>query len=273
MSSPTGFHVRHDLRPNLTYELLLIFRSSPSGLRTEKIEEVAHMNGYELRHRKSYGKLLSSLSELGLIQQIDKQMILSETGRVVADIVAYQPQLLTELIHFLYYTAWHQDSNNRFSWSYQTLCNMLWHTSPGSLDTNHLVNSVIQRAQDQFGLHSISFSISSVSGILNWISGLQPPCLYEKDNSRYFVPRTYCPVEVFALALNHIYQRSLTDDGNYVPVSAELRGQVCEICLLAYESFAEMLEQAESCFEALHVRRERGERFSMADFSWQTLNE
>ena len=269
---PTGFHVRHDLRPNLARELLQILQAQPRGCSDNEIRQIAAAHGYDLRQRKSYAKLLRSLKDLEVIEQESEAYRLNRHGQVIADISTYYPYLFPEFIHFLYYTSWDNNEKKRFSWSYRTVSLALWQSAPGVVDRDSLVNLVIQQAQDRFAVDSISFSISSTVGILNWLGELQPTCLHQDGKVTYFELRPYCSVELFTLALHHVWNKYRNGD-LYVSISETLRQQICQICVLAIEAFTGMLDQAEESFPALHVRRERGERFSLAGFSWETLTE
>jgi hypothetical protein len=74
------------------------------------------------------------------------------------------------------------------------------------------------------------------------------------------------------LALNHLYEQH-RGDGLSVLLTPEIRQEVCQICLIVPEAFQEMLEQAETSFESVQVRRERGERLIMTGFNWNFLKE
>jgi hypothetical protein len=270
MSKPTGFHVRHDLQPSLAYELLILLQSTPEGQTEEDLQIGAQAQGYALRQRTSYGKLINSLEELGVIEKAHKVLRLTAQGRIISEVSLFQRQLLGELIHFLYYTLFTSDKNLRFSWSYRTVCDHLWMTAPSTVNRDRLVNIVVQNASDQFNETSISFSTQSVMGILYWVGSLYPACL--DAQGRVFSRRLYCPLETFLLALHHVYQQ-FSEDGMSVLLTPEMRQEVCRICLIVPEAFQEMLEQTEASFECIKVRRERGERLAISGFSWQLLKE
>lgn len=272
MNKPTGFHVRHDLQPDLSHELLVLLRALPTAQTQEELKQAAQLRGYKLSERKDYDKLLKSLAELELLASYREPITLSEKGNIVATMATFYPHLLPEFIHFLYYILWDYDQNKRFSWSYRTVCDSLWHTSPCTIDRDHLVNLVTQEAIHVFNLRGISFSISSVAGILNWLAELQPSCLIWRNRQQLFVKRNNCSVELFALTLNHIYQLE-KGDNPFLVITPQLRERVCQICLVNLEAFDEMFDQTENCFPKLQVRRERGERFALINFSWSDIME
>jgi hypothetical protein len=270
MAKASGFHVRHDLQPVFTYELLMLLHASSEGQTKEMLQASALSQGYALRQRKDYGKLLNSLEDLGVIVKQHKTVSLSPIGQIIAEISSYQRHLLAELIHFLYYTLFETDKNARSSWSYRTVCNHLWMTAPATLNRDRLVNIVVQNAKSEFGENSISFSTQSVMGILYWIESLHPACM--DISGRVFTRRLYCPIEMFTLALQHVYQ-CYRAGGMSVLLTPEIRQQVCRICLIVPEAFQEMLEQAESSFDHVQMRRERGERLIVTNLEWDFLKE
>lgn len=270
MNKQTGYHVRHDLQPSFAYELLMLLHGEEQGQTEEYLQQAAHTQGFTLRQRNSYSKLIKSLEELRVIERHHGALALTPIGSVISETVLFQKSLLGELIHFLYYTLFDSDNALRFSWSYRTVCNHLWTTAPCIINRDHLVNIVTQKAVDLFDEKSISFSTQSVMGILYWVDSLYPTCV--SDAGKIFSRRLYCPIETFALALHHIYEKYRGEELS-VLLTPELKQEICQICLIVPEAFHEMLEEAETSFDCLQVRRERGERLIMAGFSWSLLKE
>jgi hypothetical protein len=269
-AKPTGFHVRHDLRPDFTYELLTLLYALPDRQSEEGLREAAEMHGYALRQRKNYGKMLRSLDELGIVSRSRSSITLTDLGRIVSDITRYQKDLLGELVHILYYTSYSWDKNMRFSWSYRTVANWLWDSAPCEIHRDRLVNIVSQAATEKFNESGVSFSTQSVGGILHWLTALEPACVDER--SGIFNRRNYCPVETFMLALNTVYKQT-RDDFLSIELSDDIKEAVCRICLITPESFDEMLDLAEKTFPVVQVWRKRGERLAITDFSWEMLTE
>lgn len=269
MTKISGYHVRHDLKPIFAYELLMLLRSEESQTE-EELREVAHAQGFNLRQRKSYGKLLRSLEELDIIHRNSKHISLTEKGEIISEATLLQRDLLAELIHYQYYTLYQFDENLRFSWSYRTVCDHLWMTAPCTINRDRLVNVVIETATEVFDETSISFSTQSVMGILHWVESLSPSCL--EDDGKTFSRRLYCPVEAFALALNYVYQIHKRDVLSIL-LTSEFKEEVCKVCLIVPEAFDEMLEQAEMSFNQIQVHRERGERLIINELNWNFLKE
>lgn len=269
MTAPSSFHVRHDLQPQFTYELLALLYSLPMGQSEESLRQQAEEQGFSLRLRKDYSKIISSLDDLDLVERSNKTLLLTPIGRTIAEIGIYQRTLLPELIHFLYMTAYETNPLLRWSWSYREVCNWLWMSAPCPLKGDKLVNIVSQLASSAFEEESISFSTQSVMGITNWLSALRPPCL---DADKVFSRRITCPIELFVLALHHVYEQQRQGALSLL-ITPNLRQDVCRICLITPEAFSELLEQTEAVFDCVEVRHERGERLAIAGFNWESLKE
>lgn len=271
MNKPTGFHVRHDLAPTHTHELLILLHATTSPQTAQDLQQAATQRGYKLRARKDYSKLLKSLTELRVLREEKGGVMLTDIGRIIVRMTMLQPDLLSEFIHFLYSVEHENNAGQRFSWSYRRVCNWLWETAPCPVNRDRLVNLVTASAAETFGLTGISFSISSIAGILNWVSTLSPQCIVTNRDGEYFRRRSECPIEVFILALDHVFRQYNSTDPQFVPLGAEFRQRVCEICLLASDAFDEMLNQAVTSFPCIQLRRERGDRIKIHEFSWFML--
>ena len=271
MQKPSSFHVRHDLQPTLTYELLTLFLSQPSGQTEQELRQSANTYGFRIRERKEYNKLIKSLLELEILYADQNTFSLTTQGQIISRIVLYQRDLLADFIHFLYYTNFDSDSNKRFSWSYRQVCDTLWFTAPVIISRDRLVNHVTQEATTAFDVHGVSFSTSSVSGVLNWLAELAPQCIVLRGVEQHFIRRDYCSVELFTLALDHGYRKRDRSKLSYIEIDNLFRDEICRLCLIGLDGFSDMLSLAENSFSCIDVRKERGDRISMAKFQWSDL--
>ncbi len=271
MSNTSGFHVRHDLLPSHTHEIITLLRAIDGNATLEAVQQIAERHGYTIRNRKDWSKPLRSLVELGLIDEHKKNLGLTEIGNSVANLTAFQPDLLPDFVHFLYYTCYDYDPEKRFSWSYRLICDSLWNSAPCVVNRDRLVNLVTAQALDTFHVNGISFSTNSVYGVLNWLKGIEPACIVVQEDEQKFLRRSYCSVELFMLSLHHVLRTYEDSDSSFVPVTMELRQKVCQMCLLTPEAFPEMLDQAGANFDCLQIRHEREDRIAIRDFSWSVL--
>jgi hypothetical protein len=120
------YHVRHDLQPKLTEELLiLLWDKSPCSADT--LLKAATARGYLLAKR-SPDQLLASLGNLRIIDHREHGAIyISYLGKLISRVAKYNPNLLPELIHFTYFITYNEsDPASRFSWAYRLVCEHLW---------------------------------------------------------------------------------------------------------------------------------------------------
>jgi len=271
MSNTTGFHVRHDLLPSHTHEIITLLRAINGNGTREEVQQVAEQQGFTIRNRKDWSKPLKSLEELGILAEDKRHLGLTHTGKSIATLTTFQPDLLPDFVHFLYYTICDDDTGKRFSWSYRLICDSLWNSAPCIINRDKLVSLVTAQALETFHVNGISFSTNSVYGVLNWLSALTPACIVVQEDEQRFVRRSYCSVELFLLSLHHILRRNAEPDTWFLPITPEFRREVCRVCLIAPEAFSDMLDQVEANFDCLQVRHERGDRIAIKEFSWSTL--
>lgn len=248
------FHVRHDFSPVFARNALLLLRMSDIPDEATFLEQ-ARARDLAIGRRQSVTKVFASLRDLSLVESLSGQrsnLRLTSLGRLVADIAVRDELLFAELIHLRYWWLWsHQDSEARFAWSYQTVANMLWEEAPITIDADRLVTMVLTRAEQHFGTSDVSFSTSSVSGILYWLRALSPPCIVEKTFRR----RPACPPESLIIALEGVAAATGCPLGIPIHLDTATRERVCRATLLEVEAFDEVLSQAE---ETLRVIRRRG---------------
>lgn len=250
------YHVRHDLQPALTEELLvLLWDKSPC--RPAQVQQTAVERGYRLAER-SFDQLIASLGNLGLVEHRAGGLTLSSLGQVVARVAKYQPHLLPDVVHFTYYTLYDAAARSpRFSWAYRVVCDHLWAGRQGTIDSHGLIALVHERAQQEFAdydTYGVSFSANSVTGIVNWLEALDPPCATREGTTRTFARRAHCSVELLRLALDYAHRAHGTPGSALLPLTGESRRMIAQLCLLDEECLDEAIaDTAEAC--GLIVRR------------------
>jgi len=247
----TSFHVRHDFYPEVARDALVLLKTKTFLSDTDLLVE-ARARDLELGQRSSPTKILSSLRDLGLLQR-GHPLELSPLGREVANIAIRNRLLFTELIHLRYWSLWNSIAQRgaMFAWAYQMVVGSLWDEGMGKIDSNHLVGMVIASAEETFQRRDISFSNSSVLGILHWLRALSPPCC----ESTSFRRRAACSPEALVLGLRRVLYEQ--DRGSDAPLRLDtaIRDRVCRSLLLDVEVFDDMLEQAE---DSRYLQRHQG---------------
>lgn len=258
------YHVRHDLQPKLTEELLiLLWDKAPCHL--EVIQQAAAKRGYQLANR-SPEQLLASLGNLRIIGHRDHgEIYLSDLGKFIARAAKYNQSLLPELIHFTYYTAY--DANNpstRFSWAYRLVCDFLWRNQHLLINVHNLVTLVQEQAQQIFHDYGISFSQNSIAGIINWLEALNPPCIMQSSSSRReFTFRLLCPGELVLLALEYTRARESSPLASQLRLSKENRELIARLCLVEEGELDDLLQIAADAYGLTLRHTERGSWISL----------
>lgn len=256
------YHVRHDLQPRQTEELLiLLWDKSPCS--ADALQKVASERGYLLAKR-SPDQLLASLGNLRIIDHREHGIIyLSDLGKLISRTAKYNPNLLPELIHFRYYTAYVEgDPSSRFSWAYRLVCEHLWEARSSLINVHELVTLVQEKAQRTFQDSQdfgISFSQNSVAGIINWLEAMEPPCISEASSgNRAFNRRVFCPSELVLLALEYVRAKTSNSQMSQLQLSNEVRQAIAHLCLIEEEALDELFQIAADAFGLILRQTERG---------------
>lgn len=250
-----SFHVRHDLSPPVARDALLLLRAAPSPDGPDLLRR-AREHDLELGQRRSVDKVVGSLRDLGFVERPASTQVglrLTPLGRQLADVAARDPLLLGELVHQRHWWLWSPERGGpAFAWAYTTVARTLWADAPAEVDRDRLVAAVIDAAEQRFGLDAVSFSGSSVLGVLHWLRTLRPPCM---AGSR-FQRRLVCPPEALVITLAGCQARAGLPSGVPVRLDARTRTLACQALLLEEASLDEAIATAE---ESLGMVRQSGD--------------
>lgn len=254
----SSFHVRHDLTPQMARETLLLLAASPLPDSGELVAR-ARVHDFDIGRRSSPDKVIASLRDLGLIERPKThghQLALTPLGNRVADVAVRDSLLMAELIHLRYASLWTPEAGGEhFSWAYRTVADLLWDGAPTSIDTDRLVATILASADHQFAVRSISFSSSSVLGILHWLRALSPPCIH---NGRFW-RRSACSPEALTLAIEGLQVALGRPLGAPIRLDSDAKERVCRILLLDHAALDEMLADAEETVGLIRRNGDGGE--------------
>jgi hypothetical protein len=241
----SNFHVRHDFKPNVARDALLLLRLL-SETDAEHLTAYARARDLEIGHLQTSDKVFASLQDLGLVERSHanrkKTMKLTPLGSRLAELALRDELLFAELVHLRYWWLWTPGrEGGYFSWAYRAVANMLWEEAPTPVDTNRLVATVISAAEEEFGIQSVSFSSSSVLGILHWLRALRPACI----NAGIFHRRIACPPEAVLVALEGVQETQRHSIGFPVHLDAETRSLICRATLIDPAALDDVLTHAE----------------------------
>jgi hypothetical protein len=244
------FHVRHNARPETVKEILLILQ----GLSETNLEDILILGASRGYTIGTTAKSAQSIKEnpiqvardLGLVQQ-DKYA-LTNLGREVADLMVVKPKVVNEYLHYLHYITWSSDhpQNNCFSWSYKTLCNILWDADTLLLDRAQLADQLATIARSRFQVEDIALSQRSAEAIIKWLTDLDPTVVMEqttgKKKDRIFRRRVFCPPEAFILAVDYVYGNNNIGYQTNMILDNAKQEEICKVCLLDPSGFESTLE-------------------------------
>lgn len=247
MADEFVFHIRN-AQPGDMAAVLATLDLHPGLPTIEEIVEQAERLGFTIRDRKRLEALVTA-RDLRLVERSENT--LSSEGRVLAQLEMVKQDLFADLVHGLQYTLWseHQPSAHCFSWSYRTLCSILWQAGTlAQADRRNLASEVESRARATFSRSDIAFSPKSVGGALLWLAELSPPVL--KEDAR-FTRRAFCPPELFVMAVDFVYRSQGMDYGANLLLTDERRSDVCRVCLLDPANLERVLDYAVAQFDYL----------------------
>jgi len=246
MAENYSFHVRN-AQPGDMLATLTVLHSHPDLDSIPEIVELAERSGFSIRDRLRL-EALATARDLGLVDQNSNQ--LTDVGEALLEIESYKPDLFPDITHGLQYMLWQSSDkwSHCFSWAYRATCQALWHQGRTRLDRRGLASEVEGRARTNFDRNDIALSPKSIGGVLMWLRELKPSVL-EADNE--FTVRSFCPPELFLLAIDHMYQIENLDYGANLLLNEPRQEAVCQMCLLDNSSFDRVLQYALAQFSVL----------------------
>lgn len=246
MSEEYVFHIRN-ASPGDLLATLATLEAYPGTPTVGEIVARAEELGFTIRDQQRLEALMTA-RDLNLVERDEN--ILTAYGQTLVQIEAGKPDLFVDLVHGLQYTLWDERRPGAycFSWSYRTLCQILWQAGNLDLgDRRALASEVEGRARSAFGRPEISFSPKSIGGAMLWLAELSPAVL---DGER-FTRRSFCPPELFVFALGFLFRSHGIDYGTNLRLSEECRDELCQVCLLEPGNFDRVLDYALAQFDYL----------------------
>ena len=177
-SATHTFHTRHDFTPKLGWAAFqLVHEIGHAGAESAALEDAARAANSPLAQRSDLTKVLASLEDLGLLARDGKAVALSDLGQALATGIGAYETGFRAAIHCLYAWQWLWEGDQDHaspSWSYREVCRQLLSGPPAGIVSDDLVLRVVEAAS-VFNTQRVSFSRSSVSGVVNWLMAQTPP--------------------------------------------------------------------------------------------------
>lgn len=247
MSRPT-FHVRHNARPDLVQAFLELIDEYPDADDERLIEFGATQGSYIGTTVNSVQNMRENaaqyLRDFGIVEA--RQNRLTDQGVVLCRMLYTKPDLFAEVMHYFFYATWQPEQPEQycFSWSYATATTLLWSQSQAVIDLKRLANEVEVATSQHFAEVKVSLSADSMRGVLNWLAPLKPAVIVESGSTRHFARRSFCPPELFLLAVDYAYRsRRIPYESNLL-VEPDIQEMICQVCVLEPESFERVADYA-----------------------------
>lgn len=253
---PLMFHVRHNAKPDLVCEVIhIIGRECLDNI--DNLLEEGKRRGFQigtiiLSKQSVKENPVQSARDLGIIDL--NSLCLTQLGLEMLTLLELKPTVYKELMHLFHYFLWtpSRQTENCFSWSYKTTCDMLWEDGHQQIDRPQIVSDVCELAINNFKTSRVSFSKDSVRGILQWLYELDPSVLDE--GAKTFNRRTFCPPEIIAFSVDYLYQAERIEYQTNLLIDTEKREMICKACLLEPTAFDTVLDWATGQYDFLQKR-------------------
>lgn len=251
------FHVDHDVRPVHVVAILKQLSPFVGDVRAQLLTDLA-AGGHSINPHYLFWNL-KVLRILGLTDMDEKaeSWRLTRRGVYLRALAEWNQRIFFDMMHYLYYASWNfgDQEITTFSWTYQTVCNLLWHRRPTVIDGKAMAAEVRDLAQQQFGLDSVSITDYAIDGVYNWLRVLDPPFAWTDSKSRRRetnAGRSSCSVELFLLAVDYLYRTQNVAYNRALTIDDSKAAIICRLCLLDPLKWKGILGRTVEQFSILH---------------------
>jgi hypothetical protein len=186
------FHTRHDFTPQLGWAAFhLLAEFGADGATLEGLEEAARTLASPMARRSDLRKLLRSMEELGLLGWSTDRLCLTAAGQTLAASAGRYEPGFSAGIHCLYSWNWMWDRRTDLatpSWSYRQVCREIRASGVLGIEIDAIVLKVAA-AGERFGAERVSFSRSSVNGVMGWLKAHAPPLVGQTGTRLHTLPQ------------------------------------------------------------------------------------
>ncbi len=231
------FHVDHDVRPAHVTAILKALSPFVGETRPQLLAYLAANDHPINPHYLLWN--LKVMRALGLADADERtdSWRLTRRGVYLSALAEWNQRAFHDMMHYLYYAAW--DCGDReaatFSWTYQTVCNLLWQRRPSVIDGKALAAEARDLARKLFGYDDVSITDYAVDGVYNWLRMLNPPFAWTDTRKRRRETnggRSDCTPELFLMAVDYLYRTRSIPYGQTATLNDERTGDICRVCLL-----------------------------------------
>jgi len=184
------FHTRHDFIPAIgweTFRLLPAAQNSVGCVEPKLLLDAAEAVASPLRRRRNIVKVLASFCDIGLLVRTRGDFVPTPLARALRASSGRWSVGFFAAVHGLYACGWSEEMIATPAWSYAETCRIVRDRGVLGLTADEIVLEIIDRARARFEVAAVSFSRSSVAGIIAWLEAQNPP-LIVRDNGRIRCP-------------------------------------------------------------------------------------
>lgn len=257
ISNKIEFHVDHNVKPK-NIEKILLFLTDRNFIKKEDLFNKLNNYGYGI-HYRHFNKNLFILGKFNILNIKNGAYILSKTGMHLQNYLNFDKKVFYDLMHFLYFTSWDYGDHKSlyFSWSYKTICEILWNNKPIIVNRKKLAADLLNAAHDNFEIKDISISHEAITGIFNWVNALMPSFINNISKNEIGEGREGCSPELFIITLGYLYKTLNLNIGTPILLDKIKKEFICKTCLLNEDSFDKMLNLTIKTFD--YISKDYGE--------------
>lgn len=242
----THFYI-DNVPPSEVSHVLRVLSAENALTPNEIAKTMADEYGFKMQQDHSYSP--RRLYDLGLAHQ-ERQgpritYKLTQRGLKLQTIQAMNLSLATDLIHYLHYTGYSGNPNDRkYLWSYRRCCEIIWSTQR-LVPNQKIASQILSRMGEEFSSLNwtarvgVRFDSTAVGRIYTWLRALEPPP-FTKSN-KTLQPRSVERFELALLALDDTYRSRGYRYGDAVLMDESLVTQVAGVFFLDLKCCADLL--------------------------------
>ena len=170
---------------------------------------------------------------------------LTEHGAKLQAIQAMNPTLAIDLLHYLHYTSYSSNPQDRkYLWSYRKCCEIIW-SAQRLIPTQNLASQVLSNMSEEFSYLNWTarvgarFDSTAVGRIYTWLRALDPPPFTK--SSKNLQPRLVQRFELALLALDDTYRSRQYRYGDAVLMDDSLINQIAGVFFIDTKCCADLL--------------------------------
>jgi len=199
------FHVEHNVTPEHVSAILHCLEAQ-SLVSEESVLSALAARSHRI-HPDHLRRNLVVLEVLGLVEEETRFYRLSDWGEAARRLATFHRGVFFDLVHFLLYSSWDR-RQIYWSWTYQTVCQLLWEARPRIETYRELVGDVAGVGSRCFPGRRLVIDESSIGAVVRWLHCLDPRFIHpsENNNREWTAGREWVSPDLVVLAIQYLYE-------------------------------------------------------------------